>query len=67
MNRKKLNSLLFIFVSTIISLRTKDAVTMEASRRLFQAAPDIDTLASMDAGRIAEIIKHKDGNGKASD
>ena len=46
-----------VLVSTIISLRTKDAVTMEASRRLFQAAPDIDTLASMDAGRIAEIIK----------
>lgn len=46
-----------VLVSTIISLRTKDAVTMEASKRLFQAAPDIDTLASMDAGRIAEIIK----------
>ena len=30
---------------------------MEASRRLFQVAPDIGTLAAMDAERIAEIIK----------
>ena len=46
-----------VLVSTVISLRTKDAVTLEASERLFRIAPDIDSLASMDASLIAETIK----------
>ena len=46
-----------VLVSTIISLRTKDAVTAEASERLFALAPDIRTLASLDAETIAESIK----------
>ena len=46
-----------VLVSTIISLRTKDAVTIEASRRLFAIAPDIRTLASLDSAVISEAIK----------
>ena len=46
-----------VLVSTIISLRTKDAVTIEASKRLFAIAPDIRTLASLDSAVISEAIK----------
>ena len=46
-----------VLVSTIISLRTKDAVTIEASRRLFAIAPGIRTLASLDSAVISEAIK----------
>lgn len=46
-----------VLVSTLISLRTKDSVTMEASKRLFAIAPDIQTLASLDSEIIAETIK----------
>ena len=46
-----------VLASTIISLRTKDEVTLEASKRLFQIAPDINTLAELDSERIAEAIK----------
>lgn len=46
-----------VLFSTLISLRTKDEVTLAASRRLFGKAPDIRTLAKLDASEIAEIIK----------
>ena len=46
-----------VLASTIISLRTKDEVTLAASKRLFQIAPDINTLAELDSERIAEAIK----------
>ena len=46
-----------VLVSTLISLRTKDEVTAEASRRLFAIAPDINTLSSLDPETIAETIK----------
>ena len=46
-----------VLVSTLISLRTKDAVTLSASERLFSIAPDINTLASLDSALIAETIK----------
>ena len=46
-----------VLVSTIISLRTKDKVTLEASRRLFALAPGVEALAAMDAGAIADAIK----------
>ena len=46
-----------VLASTIISLRTKDEVTLASSRRLFAEAPDIRTLASLDANAIAELIK----------
>ncbi len=46
-----------VLVSTIISLRTKDEVTLSASNRLFMIAPDINTLAETDENVIAETIK----------
>ena len=46
-----------VLVSTVISLRTKDSVTLEASERLFRIAPDIRTLASTSAETIAETIR----------
>ena len=46
-----------VLVSTIISLRTKDSVTLQASRRLFEIAPDIDKLAKTDTETISEAIK----------
>ena len=46
-----------VLVSTIISLRTKDSVTLEASRRLLSRCPDVDSLAEADPEEIAELIK----------
>ena len=46
-----------VLVSTVISLRTKDDVTMKASERLFAIAPDMETLASLDPETIGETIK----------
>ena len=45
-----------LLVACVISLRTKDAVTAEASRRLFAIADDPDALAALDEDRIAEAI-----------
>jgi len=45
-----------ILVSTIISLRTKDEVTMEASRRLFRIAPSAKSLAQTPARAIEKAI-----------
>ncbi len=45
-----------VLFSTMISLRTKDEVTMEAARRLFAAAPDLYSLAALSEERIAELI-----------
>ncbi|HAK45798.1 MAG TPA: endonuclease III [Spirochaeta sp.] len=45
-----------VLFSTIISLRTRDEVTLAASRRLFKAAPDLNTLITIDETRIAELI-----------
>ena len=46
-----------VLVSTIISLRTKDSVTLAASERLLSRYPDIDSLADADPEEIAELIK----------
>ena len=46
-----------VLVSTIISLRTKDEVTLEASKRLFRIASDIKSLSQMQPEQIAELIK----------
>jgi len=54
--REERNSPWDVLVSTIISLRTKDAVTIAASRRLLECAPDAATLADMPEERIAELI-----------
>jgi endonuclease-3 len=40
----------------VISLRTKDEVTAEASARLFAIAPDAERLAELDVGSIAKAI-----------
>jgi endonuclease-3 len=45
-----------LLVACVISLRTKDEVTAEASRRLFAIAPDPKRLAELDVGRIAKAI-----------
>ena len=43
-------------VSTILSLRTKDAVTGAASRRLLERAPTPGALAALPAGEIERLI-----------
>jgi endonuclease-3 len=45
-----------LLVACVISLRTKDEVTAEASRRLFQIAPTPDDLAELEEKRIAQAI-----------
>ena len=45
-----------VLVSTMISLRTKDEVTLEASRRLFERAPGPRELSCLGTGTIAELI-----------
>ncbi|MGD8441707.1 MAG: endonuclease III [Holophagae bacterium] len=45
-----------LLVSCVISLRTKDEVTHEASRRLFDLADTPDTLAALAEDRIADTI-----------
>lgn len=51
------NSPYRVLVSTILSLRTKDKITYEASMRLFQKAPSIYELGKMDEESIANLIK----------
>ena len=43
-------------VACVISLRTKDEGTAEASRRLFELAPTPDSLAELEEERIARAI-----------
>ena len=45
-----------VLVSTMISLRTKDEVTAEASRRLLSRAPDPASLVELDEGTIQKLI-----------
>ncbi len=45
-----------LLVACMISLRTKDEVTAEASRRLFEIAPTPNHLAELEEGRIARAI-----------
>ena len=45
-----------LLVACVISLRTKDDVTAEASRRLIAIAPDAERLAEIDVDRIAKAI-----------
>ena len=51
------NSPYRILASTIISLRTRDSATWEASINLFKIAPTIDKLYSVDESLVAESIK----------
>jgi endonuclease-3 len=45
-----------LLVACVISLRTKDEVTAESSRRLFSIADNPDALAALDPATIAEAI-----------
>lgn len=45
-----------LLVSCVISLRTRDEVTAEASRRLLELAPDPARLAALSEGTIAKAI-----------
>ncbi len=46
-----------VLVSTVVSLRTRDAVTRKVSRRLLERAPDAKTLASMDRDSLEEVLR----------
>ncbi len=45
-----------VLVATILSARTKDEVTAEASQRLFAKADDVDSLAKLTEGEIRDLI-----------
>lgn len=45
-----------ILISTVLSLRTKDKTTEEASHRLFQAADTPESLLQMDVKEIEKLI-----------
>ena len=45
-----------VLIATILSSRTKDEVTAAASSRLFDHAPDIDSLAAMAEDEIRDLI-----------
>ena len=45
-----------VLVATILSARTKDETTAGASRRLFNVAPDIYSLAVLSEDKIRELI-----------
>jgi endonuclease III len=45
-----------ILVSTVLSARTKDEVTLVASQRLFKMAPDISSLCKLNELRIENLI-----------
>ena len=44
-----------VLVSTILSLRTKDQVTLETSKRLLAHAPDPDKLAALPEDHVAQL------------
>ena len=43
-------------VSTLLSARTKDEVTLEASRRLFEMAPNLEQLGQLEIKLIEKLI-----------
>ncbi len=45
-----------ILVATMISLRTKDAVTMAASKKLFQTAGTSEEISQLSTAKIEELI-----------
>ena len=45
-----------VLISTVISLRTKDDVTLNASRRLLAEAPDPRAMLQLSEDRIADLI-----------
>ena len=51
-----LNSPYKVLVSCILSLRTKDKTTVEASRRLFRVADNPRTMVKLSSARIEKVI-----------
>ena len=45
-----------VLISTVISLRTKDKVTKEASERLFKIADDVEKLSALPEKQVADAI-----------
>ncbi len=45
-----------VLISTLLSSRTKDDVTLKASLRLFEKAPDLDKLSSLEESEISRLI-----------
>ena len=45
-----------VLASCILSLRTQDGTTAEASKRLFKIAPDVETLAAADVAEVERAI-----------
>ncbi|MCP3888097.1 MAG: exodeoxyribonuclease III [Desulfobulbaceae bacterium] len=45
-----------VLVATILSARTKDEVTAQASARLFKKAPDLKSLSQIHENRLAKLI-----------
>jgi len=45
-----------ILISTVLSARTKDEVTLEASKRLFVAAPNLEQLGQLEIRIIENLI-----------
>ena len=43
-------------ISTLLSSRTKDETTLKASKRLFEKAPDINTLKKLTTQKIQKLI-----------
>src|SRR3970040_37698 len=43
-------------ISTLLSARTRDEVTLEASKRLFKKAPDIGKLQQLNLQTIEQLI-----------
>ncbi|EKE13413.1 MAG: hypothetical protein ACD_13C00021G0015 [uncultured bacterium] len=43
-------------VSTLLSARTKDGVTLEASKRLFKIAPNLEKLNQLEINEIGKLI-----------
>ncbi len=45
-----------VLVSTIISLRTRDAVTRKVSRQVLRAAPDVDAMISINLAELKRLL-----------
>lgn len=45
-----------VLVSTLISLRTKDSVTLQSSARLLEKAPTLEDLAALDTEQISQAL-----------
>ena len=46
-----------VLISTIISLRTRDAVTRMVSRQVLTKAPDIDAMISIDRTELEQLLR----------